>query len=70
MLDHDQRIISQEPIARMDVLEELKQLLTACDLDTREKYFFVDQNGLLTSQDTNFDIYVARNCFILLTEPF
>ena len=35
----DQRIISQEPIANTDVLEELKQLLTTCDLDTMEEYF-------------------------------
>ena len=47
----DQRIISQEPIANTDVWEELKQLLTACDLDTMEKYFFADQNGLLTGQE-------------------
>ena len=38
----DQRIISQEPIANTDVLEELKQLLTTCDLDTMEEYFFAD----------------------------
>ena len=34
-----QRIISQEPIANTDVLEELKQLLTTFDLDTMEEFF-------------------------------
>ena len=38
----DQRIISQELFTNTDVLEELKQLLTTCDLDTMEEYFFAD----------------------------
>ena len=53
----------------MDVLEELKQFLTTCDFDTMEKYFFADQNGLLTiATQTSTRGTPASELYTILTD--